>query len=484
MAIQESKQCDPLATYTLWLSKSIKTVSLFLKIFLWFWLAMALITGAIILVSWSTSRAPLARQRATFLGEMISSRSQTVVQIYESDGVRGLNEYFDRQTNRRRIRSVGFFNGERKLLAGNLRVAEINDLFDEAETAEVPKFRRLKIEGTDGKESLYAAKKVILEDDKPYFYVIEFEAFQRPAFFTSRLMLQILAVALIGSLLCYLLARYITTPISKLRDATNLIAQGDFGVRTRNEVGHRRDELGQLANDFDEMAGQIENLIKSEKRLTQDISHELRSPLARMNVALELARKKANEETMPLIARLEGESDRLNDLIGQLLTLSKLETGAREFDRTSLEISRLIEDIVEDSDFEAKANKKSVEIVQNDKAKVFGNERLLRSAIENVLRNAIRYTKEGSSVEVSVLNKDQKAAVLIRDHGGGVPEEELGKLFKPFYRVQEARDRKSGGIGLGLAIAERAVSSHDGEISAENTGDGLLVEIVLPILKA
>ncbi len=453
----------------------INDMSLFLKIFLWFWLAMALIAGAITLVNWSTQSGPLSRQWQTFVGEALNLNSQTAVQIYENEGLEGLEEYFDRQKNYRRVNSLGFFDKNRNLIAGDLRVAEINDLFEASLNTDEPQFKRLE-------DKTYGSKRVALEDGGIYIYVVELNRFRPPTFFTYRLLLQIIAVLLIGGLFCYFLARYMTSPIIKLRGATQRLAEGDFETRVAEKVGKRGDELGHLAKDFDEMAARIENLIESEKRLTQDISHELRSPLARLNVALELARVKTNPETLGLLNRIETESGRLNDMIGQLLTLSKLETGSQTFEKHEINLAKIVEQVAADTNFEAKANNRSVEITGLETAKVFGSEQLIRSAVENVLRNAVRYTDEATAVEISVENEIETAVIKIRDYGEGVPEADLQKLFKPFYRVQEARDRKSGGIGLGLAIAERAVFNHNGKITAKNTEKGLLVEITLPLL--
>ena len=169
-------------------------------------------------------------------------------------------------------------------------------------------------------------------------------------------------------------------------------------------------------------------------------------------------------------------------MISRLLTLSKLETNSNGFEKREINLTKLFEQVVTDADFEAQANQKSVKILQKAETKVFGNENLLRSAVENVLRNAVRYTKENTNVEVSLEKRNQNAVITVRDFGSGVPETELKKLFRPFYRVQTARDRKSGGIGLGLAIAERAVHAHGGTIEAQNLENGLSVKISLPSL--
>jgi len=208
----------------------------------------------------------------------------------------------------------------------------------------------------------------------------------------------------------------------------------------------------------------------------------LRSPLARMNVALELAKAKANPETRGLIERIAAESHRLNEMISRLLVLSKLETGSENFEKHEINLTKIFEQVAADADFEAQANKKSVKILQKDAVKIFGNENLVRSAFENVLRNAVRYTKDETAVEVQLRNENKTAVISVKDYGAGVPEDELKKLFRPFYRVQSARDRKTGGIGLGLAIAERAVRVHQGAIKAKNTENGLAVEIRLPAI--
>lgn len=280
-------------------------------------------------------------------------------------------------------------------------------------------------------------------------------------------------------LLCWALARYLSSPIGKLRRATQKLADGDLSTRVADQVGNRRDELASLARDFDLMAERIESLITSQQRLSRDVSHELRSPLARMNVALEIAKQKMNGDTAPVLARIEAESQRLNEMISRLLTLSKLETGSQDFDRRELNFRSLVEQVASDADFEANARGRSVRVTSAPDCRVVGSESLLRSAVENVLRNAVRYTREGTEVEVSLSNTNGKAVLRVTDHGSGVPDAELVNLFRPFYRVGEARDRGSGGTGLGLAIAEQAIKLHRGTISARNTHDGLEVEIGL-----
>lgn len=451
-------------------------MSLFLKIFLWFWLAIALIAGAIFVVNWSTQSESFARQRRAWVREVTTINAQTAVQIYENEGLNGLKVFLDRIKTRQRINAVGLFGEKGNLIAGDSSLSQLRELFDQAVKTGDAEFQRLP-------DKTFGAKTVSLKNGEKVIYVFELARTQPPPFFTSRLLLQILTVIVTGGLVCYGLARYLSSPITKLRNATQKFAAGDFQTRVGEKVGKRGDEVSRLANDFDEMAERIETLITSEKRLTQDISHELRSPLARLNVALELARAKANDETNPLLERIETESVRLNEMLSRLLTLSKLETGSGDFEKHQINLTNLTEQIVADADFEAQAKDRAVKIVEKDEINVFGNESLLRSAVENVLRNAVKYTKEKTTVEVSVVKAGKNAVITVRDFGSGVPEDELEKLFKPFYRLQTARDRKSGGIGLGLAIAERAVNTHNGKISAESMEDGLKVEIILPFLE-
>ncbi len=452
-------------------------MSLFLKIFLWFWLSIALVVAALTIVHWSTQTEPLVRQWQIFVGEAVNTNSQTAVQIFENEGKQGLEEYLNRISNPERVNAVGFFDGNLQQVAGNEISPEARNLATAALASDVVEMHRLP-------EQTLAARKIKSKTDENYVYVIQYRRPQQTTLLTeiTNRIPQILAVIFAAGLGCYGLARYLSSPIGKLRKATKKFADGDLHTRVAPEIGNRRDELARLAKDFDEMAERIESLLSSQKRLTQDISHELRSPLARLNVALELAKQKSDSEsTAPIFERIENESNRLNEMIGRLLTLSKLETGAPDFTKSEVKLSALVENIAADADFEAQAKSKSVRLLENQDCTVLGSENLLRSAVENVLRNAVRYTKEATTVEISVAKRNGNAEIVVRDFGGGIPEEELENIFRPFYRVGEARERKTGGIGLGLAIAERAVHAHKGTITAKNAENGLIVEIRLPM---
>jgi len=229
------------------------------------------------------------------------------------------------------------------------------------------------------------------------------------------------------------------------------------------------------------MAEKIQSLVDSQRRLLGDISHELRSPLARLNVALELARQRSGSEATSALERIQLEAEILNEMIGQLLALTRLESGAEEIRKTEFDLTTLVSEIVKDADFEARSRNRSVELEVPEHCRIVGNEQLLRSAIENVIRNAVQYTTEGTAVEVKLDCGEQHTVITVRDHGAGVPENALTEIFRPFYRVDDARDREAGGVGLGLAIAERAVRLHGGKVEAANVNTGgLVVTIVLP----
>jgi two-component system sensor histidine kinase CpxA len=249
---------------------------------------------------------------------------------------------------------------------------------------------------------------------------------------------------------------------------------GDFSARVNSR---RADELGQLGRAVDQMAERIESLLKSQRRLLQDISHELRSPLARLGVAVELARGGGNPEAA--FDRIEREADRLNMLVGELLQVTRAEGDPAGLATEPVRLDELVRVIVDDAHIEAERHKIDLDLHVCE-AEMEGNPELLRRAIENIVRNAIRYSPEGGRVEVELKRAGSTYRIAVRDFGSGVPEEALVHIFDPFYRVEKDRGRTSGGVGLGLAIARRAVELHRGSMRASNRRPGLLVEIDLP----
>ena len=285
-----------------------------------------------------------------------------------------------------------------------------------------------------------------------------------------------LTMLVVLTLLSYAFARHLTNPVRRLQQAVECFGRGEFHTRVRST---RRDEIGQLARTFDQMADRIESMRASERRLLQDISHELRSPLARMTVALELARSDA--EPSKQHDRLQKDVERLNTLIAELLQVTRVESDESKLRREDLALNGLVDDIVTDVRLEANARGSRIEWTSGTELQMKADAELLRRAIENVIRNAVRHTPPGTEVDVKLERDGDRARVIVRDYGHGVPEAELGRIFDPFYRVATDRNRASGGTGLGLAIAKRAIELHKGEIRAKNANPGLEVQMEIPV---
>jgi two-component system, OmpR family, sensor kinase len=292
-----------------------------------------------------------------------------------------------------------------------------------------------------------------------------------------------------GGIFCWLVIRNLTKPLNQLGEAAAGIAEGRIETRVDPSLKKRRDEIADLACNFDRMAGRIEALITGQRRLLGDVSHELRSPLSRLIVALGLVKlsfvkqpgmeQDCAAEVAENLERIGLEARRLDKLIGQLLALSRIDSGVDRDAAAPLDLANLVQEVANDADFEARACNRSVVIEHADPCMVNGFEELLRSALENIARNAIRHTTEGTAVEISLQIHNSQVSLRVRDYGPGVPEAMLADIFLPFRRIANGN---SEGAGLGLAIAERAVHVHRGTIRAMNApAGGLVVEIDLPV---
>ncbi len=290
----------------------------------------------------------------------------------------------------------------------------------------------------------------------------------------------VLAIALIVSAIASgWLARHLSAPIRRMQAGARALASDNLAVRVSVGLDGRRDELAVLAREFDAMADQLRATRAARTRLLRDISHELRSPLARMRVAVALARRSPSDSARQT-DRMEREIERLDALIGQVLKLARLQDESPRLDLEPVDLGELLTEIVSDANYEAAAKRGSVRFAADAPIEVAANRELVRSAIENVLRNAIRYSPEGAAVEVDLRAFDDAARISIRDHGPGVPAADLARIFEPFYRVAESRDRDSGGEGIGLAITAQVLRAHGGGARASNRPDGGL-EVVLEL---
>jgi two-component system sensor histidine kinase CpxA len=295
--------------------------------------------------------------------------------------------------------------------------------------------------------------------------------------------LRLAAAALISALISYFLARSLATPLEALRRASRKIAAGDLATRVSRSMPARQDEIGQLAADFDAMAVRLEAMQIANRRLLQDVSHELRSPLARLSVALEIARKKGAGHIESEIERISLESERLETLVNDVLGLLRESSDATSRLDEDIELNDLLTDLVDVVNYEVPEGKPGIAWTPAEPCVLHSDRELLWRAVENLLRNALRHTDPERGVRLTLEPSRKKSNVLItvRDFGEGVPEAQLEKIFEPFYRVQESRDRGSGGHGLGLSIAANAVHRHGGTIEARNAPDGgLVVQISLP----
>jgi len=300
--------------------------------------------------------------------------------------------------------------------------------------------------------------------------------------------LTLLAIALgVSGAVCYFLARYLAAPVDRLRLATRQLAAGDLNVRVLPALKGRQDDLGLLAADLDSMAERLRLLLEAKQQLLRDVSHELRSPLARLQLALSLASREPSGVERHL-ARIAREAERLEQLIARTLKLASLERPGHTLEQARVDVGELLQTIAADVAIEAAARGCQVELAADGELAVSGDPELLRSAFENVIRNAVRFSPTRGAVVISARRRPVEDRpqgglidVIVRDHGPGVPEKDLGLIFEPFYRVDAARGHEgTGGEGLGLAIASRAVALHGGHIVARNAeGGGLAVSITL-----
>jgi two-component system sensor histidine kinase CpxA len=525
--------------------------SLFLKIFLWFWGAMIVIGLAFFLVVTTALPDPLPEPWRESTSSALAAYAASAANAWTQGGRAKLAAYLADQEARSEFRFQFFDEQGRELSQRPALFGRPNRLSrprgesrpredlppDEDTQFRGPSGRRpapdqappdrglLPLPGMRGRRrppDLAALRRRALQSDEAVFelagrFVVAAQSVQpnaernyvllatlptprfgRPPADAMRQLIGVLVALVTSGLVCYGLVRYLTAPLISLRTATAQLAAGDLAARTGAAERARRDEVADLGRDFDAMAERIQALVVAQRRLLGDISHELRSPLARLGIGLALARRYATSGAEPsqidaAFDRIKRETTRLNLLIEQLLQLTRLEGGVTTTEYKTVDLEQLVHEIVADVNFEvrgansAESGGDAVHITSCEVCHIDGSPEVLRSAIENVLRNAVRYTRPGTLVEVSLnceerASDDREAVIRVRDHGEGVPAEALSNLFRAFYRVADARERESGGVGLGLAITERAVHSHGGTVAARNALDGgLLVEMRFPL---
>jgi signal transduction histidine kinase len=450
--------------------------SLYWRIFRSFWLAIVLILAGTVTVA--VSAAIQRRDEVPWVqrGELFAQADDA----FETDGADGLREWLESlATDPAFSRTYVVGPNGQDLLSRRL-----------PRSLQVPLNGRTKHGQRTVRSGAIApvgGALVLVAPDGSTYHVIVGPLHEHPLLFGE---LQLPAVAaatlaialLVSTVICFFLTRHLVGPIDRLRQATREMAAGDLSVRMLPRLKGRQDDLALLAADFDTMAERVETLLESKQQLLRDVSHELRSPLTRLQLALSLARREDGgvERQLTRIAR---EADRLEHLIARILKLVRLEHPGSAFQGIPVDVSKLLETIVQDVAIEAEARSCTVSVHAGSALEVSGDPELLHSAFENVIRNAVRYGPSGSDVVVTAGRRDW-IEISVRDHGPGVPEKDLQQIFEPFYRVDAARDRAGGGEGLGLAIAARAIAVHGGSIEAHNVPEGgLEVAMRLPALQ-
>ena len=459
-------------------------MSLFLKIFLWFWGAMAILSLALSVAQVTTRDDLVVSPNSDVMLDALQGYGLKAVDIYETNGPDALNTYLRGIEQKKQVQ-VYLFDPRGQQIGNSDGVAAPSDVAALArQTAQT-----YYIGGQLSAFRVMATAPIFVSSGT---YVVCGSVSRAKLAATktgsSTRLIQLIVIGLVTGFFCYGLARFLAAPVGKIRVAAQRLAQGDLSARVEpNRFPRGKDELTRLARDFDTMASRLEGLVTAQNRLLGDVSHELRTPLTRLNLSLELARRGDETKREAALNRIERESQRLDELIRELLTLSRLENGLPASKlNVPLDLAQLAHEIAADADFEARGAGRGVRVKYlgaEAGITMRGDAELLRRAIENLTRNALRHTSDDSQVTVELARQNGDLILSVKDRGPGVPPEELEAIFRPFYRVEDARERaeKDRGTGLGLAIAERAVRAHGGQIRARNReGGGLCVSIELP----
>lgn len=454
--------------------------SLSLKIFLWFWLAVLVGSLAFISVALLWPSQTFLGRAAKYFAFNLETTGRMGIDLYEHDGAPALEDFLGSMETISAFK-LYILNAQGKPLRPAVLPAGARAIARRAIATNA-------VQAQNWTAHPLIAQPVTSASGKAYTVLLELPEglAQLLIQMSHALCLRIAAAFLASGLVCFLMVRYLTSPVRKLQAAVRRFTQGDLGVRVGPRIGRRKDEIADLGRDFDTMAMRIESLMHAHENLLRDVAHELRSPLTRLNVALEIARKHGDTRMSGFLDRIGAEAQQLSHLITQVLVLSRLENIEVERHMEPIRLESLIERVVRDANFEGQIQASSATFDCRQKVTLTADGRLVHSAIENVVRNAMRFNPAGSPVEIEQSIEENQgksmAVVKISDKGPGVPPESLEELFKPFFRVADKQGRPGGGAGIGLAIAYHAVNLHRGSIRAANrSGGGLTVEIRLPI---
>jgi two-component system sensor histidine kinase CpxA len=454
---------------------------LFFKIFIIFWIAQSLI---FVISTALIVRHHFESPEVMFdtLDSSLQSDARMAAAAYETGGCDALHAY---GANLAQRIALGDAAGQNVCAANTVEGAnQIPATTERISGSQVGQqyIWRVSVTSASGKQYVFLLSRPHTPRNRSWYH--DFRHFSFP---------QLPVAIVVGGLTTFALVLMFTRPVARLRKAARELATGKLNARVEWPKTHWRlfegDEISALMHDFNHMAERLESLVGAQKLLLRDVSHELRSPLSRLSVALELAREDAGPAMTAHLERIERETERLNLLIGQLLSLSSMEALEKVEHFKPLSLNRLVARMIPDAEYEARQRQCSVAFHADQECTIEGNQELLYRAVENVVRNAIRYTASGTEVEVklfaTVEHGERKAEIEVSDCGPGIPENQLKEIFRPFYRVDYARSPDTGGFGVGLAIAERAVKLHHGELCALNReGGGATMRMSFPLSKA
>ena len=446
--------------------------SIFVKIFLWFWLTMVLIALSFVFVWNLENDASPSRQSLT--ADAVAMYASTAAQSFELSGPHETEQLLQHLRQSSGVRA-SLLNEDLQPLVGELDAQDAALARNAKSTGQTQFLTRGDFADASAFVQSSSGRKYVLIAELPRRTSGLFRGS------ASQQLLRWSIAILISGLVCYALTLYLIQPVLRIRSAASSIAGGNFSARAAPVLAHRRDEMGELVRDFNQMAEQIERLMETQQQLLRDISHELRSPLARLTVALEIARKWSGQEAASALNRIEQESERLNEMIGRLLTLARITSLVDPPQHTVVPLRPLLDQIAQDAAFEAAAKHSRVQVAGAQDCEIKGSQELLHSAIENVVRNAVRHAPPESTVRIALECGGGHSHIVVSDEGPGVPVAELEKIFRPFYRLSNAREHRSGGTGIGLAITQEVARLHGGSVRARNAEPhGLIVEIELP----
>lgn len=447
--------------------------NIFIKLLLSFWLCSSLIiatVGLLPLLQQNHDRAPIPPHLVSLL-DRVAKRIQANPELITTQRDRRWHRF--REMNNKPVRFY-VANAQGQILNTEHPSRAIRRFMLMADDATRPISHQFK------SELLFGPHTFEVNGEQYSLYGRLAEMHPRPwfFFFAENIVLTLALAILLSGLLCALLAWHLGKPLRALKHSAEAVASGDLGHRADSSTTKRKDEIGQLAQSFNAMAGAIESMVNSQQRLISDISHELRTPLTRLQLALALARKKGQTSTE--LERISYEAEQLEAMIAELLELSRVKLNLHE-NKHHLSLSETLGQVLDDAEFEAAQQDKQLSIDIDEQICFAMTPRPLARAIENLLRNAIRYANQ--NVSIHAIQHPKQVELTIADDGPGIEDErDLQAIFEPFYRPQSARERESGGWGLGLAIAKAAIDAHKGQITASNLSPhGLKITIRLPI---